>query len=125
MNVNFGWNYSKLGTYPAIQPRAQRGVKFGIVLTSVAAALILAGCSGGGGNSATTNQVPLVATTTSLPNGQVGSAYSATLAATGGSLPYKWTIASGTLPAGLSLNGSAGTITGTPTASANSTALKF
>jgi hypothetical protein len=125
MNVNFGWNYSKLGTYPAIQPRAQRGVKFGIVLTSVAAALILAGCSGGGGNSATTNQVPLVATTTSLPNGQVGSAYSAALAATGGSLPYKWTIASGTLPAGLSLNGSAGTITGTPTASANATALKF
>ena len=57
----------------------------------------------------------LTITTASLPNGQVGVAYSQTLAATGGTLPYTWLITAGALPAGLSLDGSTGAITGTPT----------
>ena len=44
---------------------------------------------------------PLVITTTTLPAGTVGTAYSTTLAATGGVSPYSWS-ASG-LPSGLSL----------------------
>ena len=51
-------------------------------------------------------------TTASLPNGEVGTAYSQTLAATGNDT-ITWSV-SGTLPAGLTLN-SDGTITGTPT----------
>ena len=42
--------------------------------------------------------------------------YSATLTASGGTLPYTWSIASGSLPSGLSLNSSTGVISGTPTA---------
>jgi len=57
--------------------------------------------------------VPLAISTTTLPGGTAGSAYSATLAATGGSSPYTWSAAS--LPAGLSIT-PAGTIGGTPTA---------
>ncbi|MGD0271548.1 MAG: putative Ig domain-containing protein, partial [Candidatus Sulfotelmatobacter sp.] len=57
---------------------------------------------------------PVAITTASLPNGIVGTAYSATLTASGGTLPYSWTILSGTLPAGLSLSQS-GIISGTPT----------
>ncbi|MHC4713671.1 MAG: putative Ig domain-containing protein, partial [Planctomycetota bacterium] len=57
----------------------------------------------------------LVVTTTSLPDGTVGVAYSQTLAATGGVTPYTWSIVSGSLPAGLSLNSSTGVISGTPT----------
>ena len=53
-------------------------------------------------------------TTTSLPNGIVGAAYSQTLVAAGGSGSYSWSIASGSLPPGLSLS-SAGVISGTPT----------
>ena len=64
-------------------------------------------------------------TTTSLPNGQVGTPYSATLAATGGTAPYSWSLTSGTLPAGLTLNGATGAIAGTPTATANAVALTF
>jgi len=56
--------------------------------------------------------------TTSLPTGTVGTAYTATLSATGGTTPYKWSLVSGTLPAGLSLS-TAGVINGTPTVSAN------
>ena len=68
---------------------------------------------------------PLGITTTSLPSGTAGNSYSATLAATGGITPYSWSITSGTLPAGLTLNASTGAITGSPTASASSTALTF
>ena len=63
----------------------------------------------------TINAVPQV-TTTSLPAGKAGTSYSATLAATAGTTPYTWSISSGSLPAGLSLNASTGAITGAPTA---------
>ena len=53
-------------------------------------------------------------TTTSLPNGTAQAAYSVTLQATGGTLPYTWSVSSGQLPAGLTL-GASGTISGTPT----------
>lgn len=54
-------------------------------------------------------------TTTALPNGKQGSAYSFDLQATGGSGVYTWSIQSGTLPSGLSLNSRTGAISGTPT----------
>ncbi len=59
---------------------------------------------------------PLVITTTSpLAPGVVGKPYSTTLSATGGVTPYFWSVTSGTLPAGLALNGTTGVISGTPT----------
>jgi hypothetical protein len=61
-----------------------------------------------------------VVTSTSLPNGQQGTAYSATLTATGGTIPYSWSISAGALPIGLSLNGSTGAISGTPTGNGTS-----
>lgn len=57
---------------------------------------------------------PVSITTTSLPAGATGQPYSATLAASGGKPPYTWAIEAGTLPPGLSLNASTGTISGTP-----------
>src|SRR5579863_3618777 len=65
--------------------------------------------------------LPLAVTTTSLPNGVLNVAYpSTTLQATGGIPPFTWTLESGGLPAGLTLN-SDGSITGTPTANGTST----
>jgi large repetitive protein len=63
---------------------------------------------------------PVTITTTSLPDGTIGTAYSQTLAATGGTTPYTWAVTTGTLPAGLTLNASTGVISGTPTAAATS-----
>jgi hypothetical protein len=57
-------------------------------------------------------------TTTTLPNGQVGTAYSQPLEAAGVA-PFAWSITSGSLPAGLSL--AANLITGTPTAATTAT----
>ena len=59
---------------------------------------------------------PLVITNVSLPNGNVGAAYSAQLGATGGQSPNNWQLATGSAnpPAGLTLY-SSGLISGTPT----------
>ena len=74
--------------------------------------------------SITINSTTLSITTSSLPNGTIGVAYSQTLAATGGTTPYTWSIAAGTLPAGLSLN-SNGVISGTPTTAGGPTSITF
>lgn len=61
-------------------------------------------------------QVPPVdITTTSLPGARRNKAYSRTLQATGGVTPYAWSLATGALPPGLSLNPGTGIISGTPT----------
>ena len=60
-------------------------------------------------------------TTTSLPDGTVNVSYSQTVAATGGFSPYTWTVSSGTLPDGLSINSTTGAITGIPSTSGPST----
>ncbi len=54
-------------------------------------------------------------TTSAVPGGWVGTAYSTSLAASGGNGSYTWSLSSGSLPAGLTLN-SSGAITGTPAA---------
>ncbi|MEW6130141.1 MAG: putative Ig domain-containing protein [Acidobacteriota bacterium] len=46
----------------------------------------------------------------------VGASFNQQLAATGGQTPYTWSIVSGSLPAGLSLNTTTGLIAGTPSA---------
>jgi hypothetical protein len=56
----------------------------------------------------------------SLPPAKTGSAYLATLGASGGTAPYAWSIASGVLPAGLTLNSTTGVISGTPQVPSNS-----
>jgi len=50
-----------------------------------------------------------------LPNGAVGTAYNQTVTASGGTAPYVFSLSSGSLPTGLTLNGATGAITGTPT----------
>src|SRR5207302_1344801 len=45
----------------------------------------------------------------------------ATMAATGGTAPYSWSVVSGSLPAGLSLVAASGAISGTPSGSGTST----
>jgi predicted secreted protein len=64
--------------------------------------------------SVTINSAPTI-TTASLPDGEVGLAYSQMLIASGGTGPYTWSVISGSLPAGLSLDSSTGVINGAPT----------
>jgi hypothetical protein len=55
---------------------------------------------------------PLAIATASLPAGLAGTNYSAALTASGGTLPYSWSVVAGSLPAGLQLNSLTGVISG-------------
>jgi hypothetical protein len=61
----------------------------------------------------------------SRPNRSPRNPYSARLAATGGTIPYTWSLTSGTLPSGLALSASTGAIAGTPTIAVSATPLTF
>lgn len=67
--------------------------------------------------SITVQAQTLVITTTLLPGGGVGVSYTTPLGAIGGEQPYvNWTVSSGALPPGLSLDPTTGIISGTPSA---------
>jgi putative Ig domain-containing protein len=59
------------------------------------------------------SSAPLTITTGQLPRGAVGATYSQSIGASGGQTPYTWSIQSGSLPEGLTLN-QGGIISGTP-----------
>ena len=101
----------------------------GVIPVMLAAALLIGSCSDKEGPSKPSDpppsSTPISITTSALPNGQIGQAYSAKLAATGGQAPLSWATTAGTLPAGLALSAATGAISGTPTASAAGTPLTF
>lgn len=75
-----------------------------------------------GGNGCTGSQsysvvigCPTVTVNGTLPNATVGSTYNQTLTQTGGTGTYTWSVSTGSLPPGLSLNTTTGAVTGTPT----------
>ncbi len=63
----------------------------------------------------TSSSAPSITTNSPLPAGTVGAAYAQTLAATGGTAPFTWSLVAGSLPAGLSLSGG-GNLSGSPSA---------
>jgi hypothetical protein len=62
-----------------------------------------------------TISTPAISLTCAASAASEGVAYSSTVGATGGTAPYTFSVASGSLPQGLTLNPSTGAITGTPT----------
>ncbi|MFN7971749.1 MAG: putative Ig domain-containing protein [Acidobacteriota bacterium] len=83
----------------------------------------------GGGDA---NQTPLASAEVSLPctlalapatlpPGSVGVLYDQTIVASGGTSPYSYRLAKGTLPSGLSLNAATGQISGIPQATGGAT----
>ena len=61
---------------------------------------------------------PVVATPASGLSGTPGTAFTLDIASTGGAEPFTFAVSAGTLPAGLSIDATTGTISGTPTAAA-------
>ena len=60
-----------------------------------------------------------ILTTSPLPEVVQNQSYSQTFAAAGGTKPYTWSAAGGSLPAGLTLNGASGELSGKPTVAGN------
>lgn len=97
-------------------------------MKSIASALLfialgfgLFGCSGGGGGGGGGSTPAFAVSTTAADFGVVGKSYTSTLAVTGGTAPFTWTLFGGVLPTGLSLNAGTGVVSGTPTTKGNST----
>ncbi len=81
---------------------------------SASFSVAITGGSGGGGGGT------LTLTTGTLPNGTINAPYNATVGVSGGTAPYSCALASGTLPAGLTLAANCA-VTGTPTVAGTST----
>lgn len=64
----------------------------------------------------TTSAPSVTVSPSTLTAATAGVAYSQTVTASGGATPYTYAVTSGALPAGLSLSGTTGVISGTPTA---------
>jgi arabinan endo-1,5-alpha-L-arabinosidase len=114
-----------MGISSLISFRHLGGLSRGLVMTLGAVMLVvMQGCggssSGSGGGGTTTPPPVLSITTSTLPGGTVGTAYSAVLVASGGSgSGYAFTVSAGSLPAGMGL-ATSGTVSGTPTAAGTS-----
>lgn len=90
------------------------------IILLVLTGLLLGGCKrdedGKSDNTSGNAAAPTIVTSTFLPSGQVGVAYLQSIAATGGSGSYNWTLSGGGLPPGLSLfsGTQSASISGTP-----------
>src|SRR5271167_2276434 len=91
-----------------------------LALVSASLSLLSSGCATvtAGGDSSNAHPVALAILTNALPSAQTQDKYSTSVAAAGGTAPYTWTVKSGTLPTGLSLEAT-GVISGTPTQAGN------
>jgi hypothetical protein len=111
------------GALPAWASMSTAGVITGTPSTGTSAAFSVratdaSGCAGTQSYTLAPNCPTISVTPATPPQATVGSAYSQTLTAAGGTAPYSiWTVTSGTLPAGLTLDASTGVISGTPTTS--------
>ena len=104
-----GLTLSSAGVFSGT-PTAAGPLSFTVKVTDAAAQTAIAPLQ------ITFTPAPLQITTTSpLPSGQVNVAYSTALNATGGTIPYTWSVSAGAIPSGLILS-SAGVLSGTPTA---------
>jgi Putative Ig domain len=111
--------------FPQAQHCAKRAtyLQFATLTSVLLGVTLFVACGGSAspGSNATTTTTTTAPPPTSLtissalPAATVGSAYNVTLAVSGGSPPYAFSTTSGQLPAGVSLNTSSGSLSGTPT----------
>jgi hypothetical protein len=101
---------------PADAVPGNRGARFRLSSTTSPGPVGHSGTGEVEDHLAVVNCPVLTVTTESLAAGRAGTAYSQSLSGGGGLMPYTWSVASGTLPGGLTLS-SGGLISGTPAAS--------
>jgi len=103
-------------TSTSVTYTAPSGLTTGISVTLEAIAKANSGVTS---TATITIDLPVTFTTTTLPNGSNGVAYNQTIITTGGVAPITYTVGTGRLPAGLTLN-NVGTIIGTPSGTGTS-----
>lgn len=122
--TRFTWR----GRTSAPSPENTNTVSSAVCFALLLPLLVASGCSSGtsSASSSTTPSspvktvTPVSVITSNLPSGTVGTAYIQTVSAANGTTPYTFGLASGSLPAGLTLSTS-GVISGTPATAGTST----
>ena len=112
----YSWDLAKGNLPPGLELAASSGVISGIS-NAAGSYSFTAQVSDSSGQAATADFTLTVANVlaiveSSIPAADAEMAYSASLSAAGGIPPYQWSIASGTLPAGVQLESSSGIIDG-------------
>jgi hypothetical protein len=116
------WNLTS-GSLPAGLSLSSAGAITGVPTASGASAFtvqVTDSSAAAGGSAAVQAQLSLTVVTVvdistkSLPAGSEGISYLAGIEASGGTPPYIWSLASGSLPPGLAIQPSSGVISGTP-----------
>jgi hypothetical protein len=113
------YTFSETGTLPAGLTLSSAGKLSGTPTAagSFTFTVTATPTTGTAGSQKYTLAVRLGITPTTLPAASAGDSYSQTLTASGGTAPYHFTITSGSLPSGLTLNATSGALSGTPLAS--------
>ncbi|MEY4071495.1 MAG: hypothetical protein RL721_2109, partial [Candidatus Eisenbacteria bacterium] len=111
------WNPNSNGTVRAVSADADR-VYIGGLFSSVSA-------QPAGGFAAVSSDpsatcTPITIGPASLEPASAGIAYTRSLTASGGTAPYCWSLASGTLPSGIALDPATGSLSGTPSGTGTS-----
>jgi large repetitive protein len=120
--TGYTWSLAAGSALPAGLALSSGGVISGTPTTSgpFSFTIKVTDSAGGSGTlafSLTIINGPTITNAPTLPNGTANVAFtSVTLTATGGTTPYTWSITLNNLPAGLTLDGNTGIISGTPTA---------
>ncbi|MGU3603802.1 putative Ig domain-containing protein [Methylobacterium brachiatum] len=124
--------FAMVGTLPAgLTLSTSTGTISGAPTTAGDATDLRVRATDADGRTATSNafsiatSAPLVLAGVPSASGDVGAVYSAAFTASGGTSPYAYSLASGALPSGLSLDTATGRISGTPTAAGAATGLQI
>jgi hypothetical protein len=117
---NPGYTYSLFsGSLPPGLTLSAAGVLSGTPSSAGGFTFVVRSTDLAGRTSNSASQTPTIAATVSLtgtyPRGTVSTAYNSSLTQVGGIAPFTYSVFSGTLPAGLTLNTSTSALTGTPT----------
>lgn len=100
---------------PALtRTKQSRILRLAVLVTLVVSLLLLAACSTGSGSSNNQSSAQSMAISAVLPSAVMGVSYNATVAVSGGTAPYQFNVASGSLPSGLAIGPTTGTISGMP-----------
>ena len=108
------WNGTSLPTIYNSATQLSASVASSLITAGGTASITVQNAVGAASSAVTFTIGPftLAIGTTTLPDAVVGTNYSQVLSATGGSPPYSWTVSSGSLPTGITLDSSSGTVSG-------------
>jgi hypothetical protein len=105
--------------YSRFSPALAQRLRVFLLLLSAALLTTSCGATAQAAGAAGTGTPHILILSGTLPPGTVSQSYNAVLAVNGGSSPYHFSLKTGALPAGLTLNPSTGSFSGQPTTAGN------